>query len=127
MILPGSGFCTATLTIPVCAAVLVPVAVSWLGDTKVVAKAVPPNITVDPLTKFAPLTVSEKFPTGRRVGLTDCGAGIGFSRFTGLVAESLLSATLVALTVTELGVGRVVLAVAVTRKYATATALAVRG
>jgi hypothetical protein len=103
--LPGSGFVTVTATVPFCAVVEVPVAVSWVRETKVVVSGVPPNITVEPATKFEPPTVSEKLPTGSSVGLTVWATGIGFSRVTGVVAERVLSAALAASTVTEFGIG----------------------
>src|SRR5216683_7593278 len=70
-LLPGSGFSTVILTIPTCADVAVPVAVSWVRPTKVVVSGVPPNSTLEPLTKFEPPTWIEKLPTGRKVGLND--------------------------------------------------------
>jgi hypothetical protein len=92
-------------TVPFWAVVEVPVAVSWLGETKVVVRGVPPNNTLEPFTKFMPPKVSEKLPTGSKVGLTLWGTGIGFCRFTEVLAERVLSAALTAPTVTEFGVG----------------------
>jgi hypothetical protein len=61
---------------------------------------------LEPLTKFEPPTVSEKLPTGRKVGVNVCTTGTGFWRVTELVAESDVWATLVALIFTEFGDGR---------------------
>src|SRR4029077_16472311 len=55
-LLPGSGFSTVILTIPTWAEVAIPVAVSWLRLTYVVLRGVPPNSTLEPLTKFVPPT-----------------------------------------------------------------------
>ena len=81
-------------------------AVSCVRDTKVVARAVPPKSTWEPVTKLAPVTVREKLPTGSTVGVTLWGTGRGFCRLTELLAERDLSAKLVAWTFTEFGVGR---------------------
>ena len=73
-------------------------AVSCVRDTKVVVRAVPPNSTWEPVTKLAPVTVSEKLPTGSTVGLTLWGTGIGFCTVTELLAERDFSAIRVAWT-----------------------------
>src|ERR1700690_887228 len=65
-------------------------------------------MTWEPFTKLEPPILRVKLPTGRNVGLKFCIVGIGFWRLTGLVAERDLSATLVALIVTEFGAGRII-------------------
>src|ERR1700722_18527993 len=105
--LPGSGFSTVSFTVPVCAVVEVPVAVSWVGETKVVVRGAPPKITWEPLTNFAPTTVREKLPTGTEPGVTLCGTGIGFWSVSETLPERVVSATLAAWMVTEFGLGRV--------------------
>jgi hypothetical protein len=58
----GSGFWTAIWTVPSCAAVDVPVAWSWLREAKVVASGTPPNMTLEPATKFWPATIIDLCP-----------------------------------------------------------------
>ena len=53
---PGGGFTTVTVTLPTCAAVAVPEALSCVGETNVVVSAVVPNITCAPFTKPLPFT-----------------------------------------------------------------------
>ena len=85
----------------------VPDAVNCVADPKVVFSAVLPIITVAPLTKFLPLTVSEKFPAVAEAGLIPVNVGVGFNSATALVPFAVLSALLVAVTVTEFPAGSV--------------------
>lgn len=55
---PGLGFWTATEIVPAVEAV--PVAVSFVAETKIVLIAAPANKTCAPLTKLLPLIVSER-------------------------------------------------------------------
>ena len=57
MLLPGSGFATEIAKVPAEAAL--PVAVSFVAETKVVAMAFPETSTVAPLMKLEPVRVSE--------------------------------------------------------------------
>src|SRR5262249_3680918 len=59
---PGFGLATVTFTVPTCAVVTVPAAVSEVAETKVVAIGTPPNNTVAPGTKFDPLMLSDTGP-----------------------------------------------------------------
>ena len=55
----GAGFTTVTLAVPASARSAAGIAaVSWLEETKVVARAVPFQFTVELLTKLLPLTVN---------------------------------------------------------------------
>src|SRR5262245_24861897 len=72
----ASGVVTTTGTDDVATAAL-PVAVSFVADTKVVASAVPSNDTLDPGTNAFPFTVSVKLPTGTGDGLTELMLGCG--------------------------------------------------
>src|SRR5262249_33719505 len=65
-----SGFVTTTLTVPAAWAGVV--AVSWVALTNVTfVAAVPPNVTVAPLTKFVPAIVTAVPPaTGPLFGVT---------------------------------------------------------
>src|SRR5271165_1535681 len=56
LLLPGSGFCTVTEKVP--AEVALPVAVSCVEETKVVASAVVPTRTCAPEMKLLPVTMS---------------------------------------------------------------------
>ncbi len=77
---PGSGLITVTSTVPAC--VLVPVAVSWVAETNVVGRNVPPNDTTAPLTNFWPVTTRVKLPTGMLVGSTAVTTGVGLVKVT---------------------------------------------
>jgi hypothetical protein len=57
VLLPGSGFCTATVYVP--EDVALPVAVSWEEETKVVGSAEPLRRTCAPETKLEPVMVTE--------------------------------------------------------------------
>jgi hypothetical protein len=58
-------------------AAALPVAVTRMDETNVVASATPSNDTTDPVVKPTPLTVSVKSPVGTGDGLTDETAGSG--------------------------------------------------
>src|SRR6266403_315403 len=68
---PGPRLVTLIGTVPTWETVAVPVAVSWLVDTKLVARATPPKFTKAPDTKLLPLAVRVKSPTGIKVGETE--------------------------------------------------------
>lgn len=104
-LLPGSGFSTVTANEP--AEVALPVAVSCVLDTMVVGSAVVPNITCAPETKLEPVTVSVKLPRLVEAGEMPVSTGVGLRSVTALVPFFEESAELTALTVTELGLGRV--------------------
>lgn len=105
-LLPGSGFSTVTAKVP--AVVALPVAVSFVLVTKVVASAVVPSITSAPETKLEPVMVSMKLPRFEEAGEMPVRTGVGFRSVTSLVPFLEESAELTALTVTELGLGRAV-------------------
>ena len=67
---PGSGLITVTWTVPACALVAVPVAVSSVEEINVVGRNEPPNDTTAPLTKRLAVTTRVKLPTGMVVGST---------------------------------------------------------
>ena len=105
--MPGFGFVTVTGTLPACATVAVPVAVSSVRDTNIVVSGCPPKLTLEPFTNPVPVTVSMNAPTPMLVGLTDVNTGLGFTMV--MVPETFLvgSATLVAVIVTVLGFGTI--------------------
>jgi hypothetical protein len=105
MLLPGFGLLTLTPTCPADCAV--PVAVSVVEDTTVVASAVPPNWTCAPLTKLLPDTVREKLPVPKVIGETLLMTGVGFQIVTSAVPNALESAALIALIVTVFGFGTI--------------------
>lgn len=82
-----------------------PVAMSCVAETKVVLSAELPRNACDPVRKFAPLMVSEKLPVPMLAGLVPVRVGVGFMSVTALDALEELEAALVAVTVTEFGVG----------------------
>jgi len=82
----------------------VPVAVSRIDDTKVVGSAVPPKDTTAPDVNPAPLTVSVNGPAGNDGGLTEVIDGSG-TTVTAADPLAVGTATLVARTVTTLGLG----------------------
>ena len=104
---PGSGLITVTCTVPACALVAVPVAVSSVEETNVVGRKVPPNDTTAPDANFWPLTTRVKLPTGIVVGSTAFTMGAGLVSVAVPVALAVVSARLVAVTWTVLGVGTV--------------------
>jgi hypothetical protein len=103
--LPGSGFCTTMENVPEEEAV--PVAVSCVEETKVVESAELERRTCAPETKLLPVMVREKLPRLVEAGDMPVRTGVGFMSVTELVEDLEVSAELVALTVTELGDGRV--------------------
>src|SRR5712691_1440971 len=74
---PGSGLITVTCTVPACALVAVPVAVTSVAETKVVGRNVPPNETTAPGANFWPVTTKVKLPTGIVVGSTALTIPVG--------------------------------------------------
>src|SRR5215469_2926854 len=102
-LLPGSGFCTITENVPALPAV--PVAVSCVDETNVVASAVLLNITCAPDTKFVPVSVSEKLPRFVVAGEMPVSVGVGFQRVMAAEPDLVESAALVAVTLTVLGEG----------------------
>lgn len=82
-----------------------PLAVSWLDDTKFVASAMPPTKTCAPDTKFPPLIISVYEPRFVAAGVIPLSAGTGFSNVTVLEEVAALDAELVAVTVTLFGLG----------------------
>ena len=95
--LPGLGFITATAKFP--ADDSLPVAVSCVDDTKVVASGAPARSTSTPLTNPAPLTVIANDPAGTDAGAMPARTGTGFCKVTELLPEAVASAELTALTV----------------------------
>ena len=105
LIAPGAGFITSTATAPTCAAVAVPLAVSCVLDTKLVASVVDPKVTVAPFTKSLPVIVNVNVPTFTCVGEIPVTTGIGFSSVTLLLPVSDAFPLSAAAIVTLLGVG----------------------
>ena len=104
MALPGFGFVTVTAKFPAEAAV--PLAVSCVEETNVVASAVPASCACAPETKPLPLSVIENAPVETEFGVMLFSTGIGFHRVTALPPEASESAALMALTVTMFGFGK---------------------
>jgi hypothetical protein len=96
--LPGFGFVTLTAKFPVDDSL--PVAVSCVDETKVVASGEPASCACAPLAKPLPLSVNEKLPVETEVGATLASTGIGFHSVTTLLPKELESAALTACTVT---------------------------
>jgi hypothetical protein len=107
--LPGLGFMTATEKAP--ADDSLPVAVSCVADTKVVASGAPARSTSAPLTNPLPFTVIATAPAGTDVGAMLVSTGTGFCNVTALLAVAVASAALTAATVTVPDVGTVLGAV----------------
>jgi hypothetical protein len=102
---PGFGFVTVICTLPACEAVAVPVAVSCVAETKLVASGVPPKFTTAPLTNDEPERAIENEPSASCAGERVESRGMGFS--TSALAEAvneLFDVTL-AWIVTPAGVG----------------------
>jgi hypothetical protein len=99
------GFITETANVP--AEDSLPVAVSCVDETKVVASGAPARRTCAPLTNPAPFTVIAKAPAGTEVGAMLASTGAGFSKVTALLPVALASAELTARTVTVFGLGSV--------------------
>jgi hypothetical protein len=100
---PGLGLPTLTAYVPAVASV--PVAVSCVDDTYVVASAAPAHSTAAPFTKLLPFTVSVNDPAVKLEGETLAIVGVGFSSVTALDPEALASACEIAVTVIVLGFG----------------------
>ena len=96
---------TATANVP--ADACVPVAVSWVDDTKVVASGAPARSTSAPLTNPLPFTVIANAPAGTDAGAIPVSTGNGFCNVTELLPDAPASAELTARTVTELGAGSI--------------------
>jgi hypothetical protein len=103
LLLPGSGFTTVILNSP--AEDAEPVAVSCVAETKVVVSGVVPSSTCAPDTKLLPVMVSEKLPVPTLAGFVPLRTGVGLSSVTALEAVAELVATLLAVTVSALGLG----------------------
>ena len=88
------------------AVLAVPVAVSCVEETNVVASAVVPRKTCALDKKLEPATVSEKLPVPMLAGFVPTSVGVGFINVTALVADFEASAALVPVTVTVFGDGR---------------------
>ena len=105
---PGSGLTTVTGTVPTCASVGVPTATSCVGAMNVVLSPIVPRFTMDAGVKPVPFTVSTKAVFAVRVvGVTLVITGVAFSSVTVALPDRVGSSTLVAVTVTVFGVGRV--------------------
>src|SRR5271154_4393405 len=104
---PGSGLATSTATAPTWATDAVPVAVSWVLETKVVVRLTPPNETVAPLTKSEPVMVRVKLPTFMDEGDTLEICGMGFQSVTALEVFTEFFEDSSASMVTEFGEGKV--------------------
>src|ERR1700722_17120599 len=99
------------LIVPIWAVVAVPLACNSVAETYVVVSVCPPNDTVEFFTNPLPASVNENVPAVIEEGATEVRTGIGFWRVTALVPCCVVSAVLVAVIVTVLGVGRAVGAV----------------
>lgn len=84
-----------------------PVAVSWVEETKVVERAVEFMYTIAPERNLLPVRVSVKLPRFVEAGEMPVRTGVGVSRVMVLEADLEESATLVAVSVTVLGFGTV--------------------
>jgi hypothetical protein len=107
--LPGLGFITAMENVPADASL--PVAVSCVDDTKVVASGAPARSTCAPPTNPLPSTVIANAPAGTDGGAMPVSTGTGFCNVTALLPVAVASAELTARTVTVLELGTVVGAV----------------
>jgi hypothetical protein len=103
--LPGLGFITATANVP--ADDSLPVALSCVDDTKVVASGEPARSTCAPLTNPLPFTVIANAPAGTDDGAMPASTGTGFCNVTVLLPDAEVSAELMAPTVTVLEAGTV--------------------
>ena len=84
-----------------------PVTVSCVDETKVVASGAPARRTCAPLTNPLPFTATANAPAGTDCGATLVRTGIGFQSVTALLPTAAELAELTARIVTELFVGRV--------------------
>ena len=80
---------------------------SWVEEANAVSRGAPSSSTCAPFTNFEPVTVRLKLPTSMVVGDALWTIGIGFSRETAALAESVLFAELAAVTVTAAGLGSI--------------------
>ncbi len=80
---------------------------SCVDDTKVVVSGVPLSTTCAPEIKFVPVSVIEKLPVPVLAGFTPTSVGVGFKIVTALDPLADVVATLVAVTVSESGLGSV--------------------
>ena len=101
--LPGFGFITATANVPTDDSL--PVAVSFVDETKVVASGAPARSTCTPLTNPLPFTVIANAPAGTDGGAMPVSTGIGFCKVTALLPVAVALAELTARTVTVLELG----------------------
>src|ERR1700756_1280491 len=104
---PGFGLVTEIPMLPTSAAVAVPTALSWVGETKVVDNCSVPKLTMEPFMKPVPVRASWKLPVVRIVGVSVARTGAAFCNVTAELPDLVESARLVAVTVMELGLGRV--------------------
>jgi len=101
--LPGLGFITDTEKVPADASL--PVAVSCVEDTKVIASGAPARSTCAPLTNPLPFTVIANAPAGTDVGAMPVSTSMGFCNVTALLPVALVLAELTARTATVLEPG----------------------
>src|SRR5207302_1135570 len=103
---PGLVTITATL-VPCCAAVVAPIAVSCVPETNCVASATPPKVACAPDTNPEPLIVRANGPGCSGFGVIELIAGPLTGAVKVMVAEAdfVVSAALVAVTVTTAGLG----------------------
>jgi hypothetical protein len=94
----GPGFATVTFVHPLCTAV--PVAVSCVGDWKMVGSATPFQRTSAPSTKRLPRTCNVNAPIGTVLGVTPVSQGTGLRSVTRQDAAESAFLRLVARTVT---------------------------
>jgi hypothetical protein len=100
---PPSGLLTVTGT-PLLAAEVAPLALSLVGESKVVLRDALPNLTTAPFWKPVPLRVSVKLPVCTWFGLMDVIAGNG-AMVTAAAPMALVTALLRACTLTLAGDG----------------------
>src|ERR1700675_1671672 len=91
---PGLGLLTETAKTPTVEAV--PLAVSWVAETNVVASGTPARRICELLKKLPPVTVRLRAPTFMDVGLMDVRMGVGLSSVTLLTPKAEESAELAA-------------------------------
>ena len=101
---PGLGLLTETAKMPTAEAV--PVAVSWVRETNVVASGRPARRICEWSRKLPPVTVRFTGPTRIAVGVIEVRRGVGLSKVTLLTPKAEESAELVAWTATALALGR---------------------
>ena len=101
----GLGFATETPTVPTCAVVVIPVAVTCVEEFSVVVRAVVPRYTFAPGAKCLPVSVRENAPTGMETGNTAFSNGVGLPSVAPVFPDLVLSAVSTALIVMVFGVG----------------------